>query len=595
MSETARLIREKADIVEVVSEHVVLRRSGRNYLGLCPFHGEKTPSFNVNRERGIFRCFGCGIGGDVFTFLQRFLNIPFHEAMKLLAERYNVPIEVSPREKEERDDRRVLREVNELAWQFFAERLRASEGNAARSYLEGRGLPADTWERFGLGYAPESWDSLHRFLNAKKVPASLQEQAGLVIERQTGGYYDRFRHRAIFPIRSDRGAILGFGGRVLGTDEPKYMNSPETALYQKGRVLYGLDQAKDAIREKGRALLVEGYLDVITAHLHGFPETVGSLGTALTPFQARALLRYAGKVVVAYDSDKAGVLAAQRGVETLEEVARGVGIELSILQIPAGKDPDGFLRMNGAEAFRDLLDAALPLPEFLLETAIGGEAETPEGKARAIQRALPILRKIPSLVERDERIRRLAERLKVREESIRLEIGRIFRHNSKPSNRAISGAVKDRTTRAEEGLLYLMVEHPSTRECVLSRLKEIPFRESTCQLISERIEEGNVSWPTLLEQTKEPEAQALLSALMFSEEPQGWPDLDQMGSAFITVVELHHWEERKAQLGQELMKAEDEDRAELGRQFQQAAMRSMELNGIIQGLRMPLDTEVQVR
>ncbi|HEY9766001.1 MAG TPA: DNA primase [Chroococcales cyanobacterium] len=583
-------VREKADILEVIGEYVVLRRSGRNHLGLCPFHGEKTPSFNVNPQRGIFRCFGCGAGGDVFAFLMRMNGQSFPEVLRTLAERYGVRLEA--RSERDFDERKVLREANELAMDFFKENLLHPErGRSARAYLEARDIGVEAWEKFDLGFAPSGWSSLHDFLIARKISGELQEAAGLAISRPSGGHYDRFRDRLIFPILSDMGHPLGFGGRVLGNEEPKYMNSPETTLYQKGKILYGLHQAKKVIKAKGRALLTEGYLDVISCHLHGFEEAVGVLGTALTPIQARSLLRYAQRVVVSYDSDRAGVMAAERGSATLEEVSRGVGIEVSILRIPDGKDPDGFLRNHGAERFGTLIEEAQSLSLFQVEAAIGTEErESPEAKARAVERALAVIRRIPSPVEQDERIRLLAERLGIREESVRLEIRRNFRHNSKPSGR--TGPVKDRAERAEEGLLHLMVEHPPTRKLVATRLAGIPFSEGTRQALRERIEandpgEGESTkgyWERLLKETIEQEAHTLVSALLFNEEPQGWTDFDQMGLAFIATVELRHWEERKAELGQALKNAVGEERTELGRRFQQAATRSLELNGIIQGL-----------
>lgn len=592
MSDTIQQVRDRADILEVIGEHVVLRRTGRNYVGLCPFHGERTPSFNVNPQRGIYRCFGCGKGGDVFSFLMEHLHIGFGEALRMLADRYGVKIETMV----ESDERTALREAVTLAQQYFQERLQSPQAKGARDYLERRGLPSEVWERFGLGFALPEWDALYKHLKAKGLSDEVMEKAGLS-KPGSHGFIDQFRGRVTFPIKSEMGKVLGFGARAMSDDGPKYLNSPETAIFQKGRILYGLDLAKSVIKEKGRALLVEGYMDVITSHLHGYKETVGVLGTALTPVQARSLLRYAQHVVVAYDSDAAGKQAAQRGIQTLEEVTRGLGLEVSILELP-NKDPDEFLRAHGSEPFEQLIMQSRELSDYQIEEVLRslGSVSTPEAKAKAVTRIIPVIRRISSPVEQDERIRSLSERLGVREESIRLEIRKVFRHNSKPALRTLPVSVKDRTTRAEEGLLYLMVEHAPTREMVAERLKDIPFHgihQKLRQCIERHQgEQSEVSWERMLEETVGEEEHALVSALMFNEEPQGWSDIEKIGMAFLATVELSYWEEQKTLLGKALSEAiTDEEKQNLVMQFQQATRRSMELNGVIKGL----DSEVPVR
>jgi DNA primase len=319
-------VRARADIVEVIGEAVVLKRSGRNFTGLCPFHQERTPSFNVNPEKQIFRCFGCGEGGDVFSFVMKSQHQTFPEALKGLADRYGIQL---PDRRPDDDERTHMREVNDQAASFYQQMLANEEfGAKARAYLQDRGVGPDLQKKFGLGFAPGQWDSLHRYLLGQKVPTPLQESAALVRPRGSGsGHYDYFRNRIMFPIHNEASQVVGFGARAIDPgDEPKYLNSPETLLYRKGNLLYGLNQARDAIKARDSAVLMEGYMDVIMAHAYGFNHAVGVLGTALTPAQARILLRYTpGKrVVIAFDADRAGQVAAERGLATLTDVTQGV-------------------------------------------------------------------------------------------------------------------------------------------------------------------------------------------------------------------------------------------------------------------------------
>lgn len=524
VEDPAAEVRRRADIVEVISESVVLKRSGRNYLGLCPFHNERTPSFNVNPERQIFRCFGCGEGGDVFTFVMKREHQTFPEALRLLADRYGVTL---PDRRPDSDERQALREINEKAAGFYQRMLAHAEfGAKARQYLESRGLGPEWQAHFGLGYAPPQWDGLHRYLLAEKVPVALQETAALVRARPSGsGHYDYFRHRVIFPITNEAGQVVGFGARAIeAEDEPKYLNSPETPLYHKGNLLYGLQQARDAIKAQDQAILMEGYMDVITAHAHGFTNAVGVLGTALTPNQARTLLRYTpGKrVVIAFDADRAGQIAAERGLSTLTDVTAGVGLEARVLAVPEGKDPDAFLRKEGPEAFARLLKDAPDLTKFLLTRAIGAEnLKTPEGRNRAVSACVPILRKIENLITQGYYVTWLSEFLGVREETVRLEIGRGMRHNGSPSRGAQLLVKKLSSREAEQILLYLMVELPTVRQAVREQLAEIAF-EGIHQDIRERIEQmaavsGNPSWADLIDQFAGLETQKTVSAIMFAE------------------------------------------------------------------------------
>lgn len=555
-----QLIRDRADLVEIIGETVVLKRSGRNYLGLCPFHGERTPSFNVNPERGIFRCFGCGEGGDVFAFVQRLHNLSFPEALKLLADRYGIAL--GERDKEADDARKQLREVNDLAMRFFQERLRHPEaGREAREYLQGRGLPPELWEKFALGWAPGEWDGLSRHLGRHGVSIELQEAAGLARRRKDGsGAYDMFRSRVIYPITGVLGQVIAFGGRILkeAEREPKYLNSPDTALYQKGQHLYGLFQAKGAMQERDRAILVEGYMDVLALHQFGFAEAVGVLGTALTREQAKSLLRYTKRVVVSYDADRAGQLATDRGVATLEEVAPGMGLEARIIRVPSGKDPDAFLREKGALAYEGLIGSAPSLWDYLIARAIEtvkGDPESGEYRQRVAEVCAPILGRIPSEIVKAEIAKRLLDGYGVnaspeQEAGLRLEIGRRMRHNKKPRFTAPGGTgvtpVRRRgDEKAETELLALMVESSEVRALVREQLAGVPFGREEYQILRERLEawpaEQTLTWEALLREGPGEQDPRLISNLAFSADAGKWPDPAGYAEMLIHALSLNFW------------------------------------------------------
>jgi DNA primase len=427
-SELLDEIRSRADIVELVGQFVGLKRAGANWKGLCPFHTEKTPSFTVNPARGIFHCFGCGAGGDVFGFLMRHDRLGFPEAVRSLAERTGVVLPTKP-EAEPDSQLESLRRTMALAAEFYTRSLWEPTGEKAREYLAKRGVDFEVARRFGMGYAPEGWNVL---LAAMAKQALSEEQlalAGLVIPRQTGaGFYDRFRGRLLFPIRDVQGRVIAFGGRALGMEEPKYLNSPETPLYVKGRTLYALDVARGAIREKNRAVIVEGYLDCLMAHQHGFGETVAALGTAFTESQLALLRRYADEVVALFDADAAGQKASTRLEEMMNDamdlqnlgwsVARTGDFERSgafsikVALLPAGHDPDSLLRAEGAPALTARLESARPLLSFVLDRTLQDEdLTTSRGRAVAHARVAQLLSKVSSAEEATTLSREAARRL----------------------------------------------------------------------------------------------------------------------------------------------------------------------------------------
>jgi len=394
-------VRSASDIVQIIGERVPLRRAGRTWKGLCPFHAEKTPSFTVNSERQIWHCFGCNKGGDVFSFLMEQDKVTFPEALTILAERAG--IDAAPADRKPLDARRErLYQATALARDFFRAALASDAGSTARSYLAGRGFEPAMLERFQVGWAPEGWDSLATALG-KLLPGSVLEEAGLTARRGDGTYYDRFRNRVIFPIEVGPGRVAGFGARALrDEDTPKYLNSPETPIYRKGSVLFGLPAARAAIRERRKVLLAEGYLDVTRLHAAGFANAVSTSGTALTPEQARALARFEADVVLVYDGDDAGVRAADRALDPLLEA----GLSVKVLILPGGEDPDSFLRKEGTQAFTRLLEAASDPPAFLAGaelTSAGGANPTSEARVR---RYVDLLGRVEDPIRRRMLIRR---------------------------------------------------------------------------------------------------------------------------------------------------------------------------------------------
>ncbi len=415
-------IRGIADIVEVVSEVVLLKKTGKNYIGLCPFHSEKTPSFTVSPDKQIFHCFGCGVGGNVFSFLMKQEGMSFPEAVRALARRYGIEVpdrKLSPGQKRRLDEREQLLAINRMALEYYRRALNGSpEGGKAPMYLQRRKLSGETVDRFKLGYAPGGWDNILSYLRRKGVRPALMEKCGLVIPRKnSSGYYDRFRDRIIFPIFDHSMQVAGFGGRVLDDSLPKYLNSPETPVYHKSRSLYGLPQAKKFCREKGSVHIVEGYFDLIALHQHGISNSVATLGTSLTAEHVRILrggIGEKGRVILVYDSDEAGIKAARRSIAVFD---KGY-VNAQILVLESGYDPDAYIFQFGADSFKDAAKNALGIIPFLLETAVNTHGLTIEGKVRVIADLQKPLASITDSVERSLYVKEVAERLGIDENAL---------------------------------------------------------------------------------------------------------------------------------------------------------------------------------
>jgi len=508
-------VRERAAIQDVVADYVSLKKSGANYLGLCPFHGEKTPSFNVNPARAIFHCFGCGVGGNVISFIMKMEGLTFPEAVKFLAKRVGVIIEEhppTPQEKRRLDEREDLYRITELAVRFYRRILKEEpSGKTGRRYLERRGVDEATAETYRLGFAPDKWDSLTRYLEKQKACLETAEKLGLLRKRDNGGYYDLFRNRLLFTIADPYGKPVGFGGRVLDDSLPKYINSPESPIYHKSEILFGVDLAKQAMREEGAAIIVEGYFDHLALYQAGVHYAVASCGTALTGGHLKLLQRYAGKVYTLFDSDSAGKKATFRAMELFLEG----GVPASVVELPAGEDPDSFLRKEGNEAFADRLAKARPVFDFFIRDLIAShDTGCVEGKVKVVGELAPYLKKIGNPVERDLYLR---------------EIARLLGENERTLIKAIGGArvtaatfssqreKTGRRTGTEDMLLALMGKYPEVSGKVavygVANLFS-PGLVPVAEAILTQMQAGkDVDWGLILDQVEAPEERNRLAAL----------------------------------------------------------------------------------
>jgi DNA primase len=423
-------VKNTADIVRVVSEYVRLRKTGSNHIGLCPFHPEKTPSFSVHEGKQFFHCFGCQASGDVFKFIQQIERLTFPESVKLLAGKFGISIpefKSSAEQDQNSRERQLLLEINQEAVRIFQKNLLDShEGKQALAYLRKRDLRDETLEAFDLGYASSYSDNLLRQLREKYSLDQLLRSGLIQQSDRDQSYYDRFRKRVIFPIRNEAGKVVAFGGRILGEGQPKYLNSPETLLYSKSRILYGFSHARKTIQEKKTAILVEGYMDCIALHQAGITHAVASCGTSLTDAQARLMGRFSESIVVNFDPDTAGTSATLRSLNIFLEN----GLKIRVMALPGGDDPDEFVKKNGAKAYCHLLDRAPAYFDYLLDLARAEHnVRTIEGKVAAVEKMLPYLVRLPNRIERLEQTKKVAEFFQVDESTLREELKRAAGQN----------------------------------------------------------------------------------------------------------------------------------------------------------------------
>src|SRR5881227_3845663 len=467
-------VKQQADIVRVVGEYVQLRKAGQSFRGLCPFHTEKTPSFNVHPTRQIYHCFGCGKGGDVFSFVMEMEKCEFPEALRIVAEKCGIsiprPKERSAEGRKESLERGVLVEMHREAQTFFVKQLEGTlEGKAARAYLEDRGLDQDAISRFGIGYAPSGGDALLRHLKAK-YPEKLLVESGLSSRDQGGKLFDRFRRRITFPIANESGKIVAFGCRALGDDQPKYLNSPESPIYSKSNLLYHLDRAKEGIRRQDFAILVEGYMDAIAVARVGISNVVASCGTSLAEPQIKLLGRFTRRVIVNYDPDAAGQIATERSLSLLLEQ----DFEVRVLALPPvgdkKADPDLFIREMGAEAYLKLVKEAPPYVDYLIARARQMDLTTGEGKLRAVNFLLPYVQKIPNRILRSEWATRIAQQLRLEEPVLRAALSKAAaerRSELKLQPELVARAAKP----VERRLIRMLAEAQGFRQELAKRLQ----------------------------------------------------------------------------------------------------------------------------
>ncbi|MCP4681137.1 MAG: DNA primase [Desulfobacterales bacterium] len=464
-------IKRTADIVELIGQFVQLKKAGRNYVGLCPFHAEKAPSFTVSPERQTFHCFGCKKGGDIFSFWMEYHSSTFPEALRDLAERYHVTISEGFSGAEERKkaaQRDTLRRINEITAEYFEEALKHKiQGGAAGNYLNKRSISKEIISEFRLGFAPDKWDGLVSALRQNKLDLDMAVQAGVVVPRKSGGYYDRFRGRLMFPISDLRKNIVAFGGRVLDDSLPKYLNTPETPIFHKSESLYGLNTSLEAIRKKQRAVIVEGYMDLLALRKHGLEEVVATLGTALTAMHVRKLKGYTKEVLVVFDSDEAGRAAVLKSLP----VFSNEGLSAKAVVLPDGHDPDSFVNKNGLANFLELLDRALPMFDFYLEQKLTPNVQDVEGKVRVIEEIIPLLSGFRSDTQRSLYIHRVSERIGIKEEVIFSELARHGNSSRNASKRNMNERLNPQKAKRNQNdiqQLDLLVHHPHAAERLIA-------------------------------------------------------------------------------------------------------------------------------
>ncbi|MDD3982945.1 MAG: DNA primase [Candidatus Omnitrophota bacterium] len=557
-------ILSRVDIVELISAYIPLKKAGRNFRACCPFHNEKTPSFMVSPDKQIYHCFGCGESGNAFKFLMRHERMEFTEAVELLARRCGVVIPQLSADRNAEGVNAQIFKANQLAAGFFSARLFSTAGSAALTYLQERGLRREILESVGVGLAPDSWDGLISFMRGKGIPLSLLDKAGLITPRQGGGYYDRFRNRIMFPISDARSRIIGFGGRVYSAADKgvKYINSPETAVYTKGRNLYGLNLSKDAVRKKDCAVVVEGYLDFLIPYQEGVDNLVASQGTALTEEQIRLLKRYASGVVIIYDGDKAGESAALRALELFIE--EGMNVRVAVL--PQGDDPDTFVRREGPEAFRGLIDGAKEIFDYKLGVLksrhnVSGAA----GKDAVAAEMLSIISKFHSAVVRSEYLRVLAGELNVPEEALLEELNKIKSGRKEGRRTERDKQVPSRETEAvlpaEKLLIQLMLQENELISRIRDSLDPADFQSRTAGQIVRTMFELSaqgvcVGAGMIMNHLEGSGISGIVCDPVLSSEDVSAEEKEKMASDCVKRIKMHNMNNRRRCLHQQIKDAQ---------------------------------------
>jgi len=448
-------IREAASIEEVVGQYVKLERRGKNLLGLCPFHADTKPSFTVSPDKGIFHCFGCGAGGNVISFVMQYHRLSFPEAAMELARRYSITLalrDLGPEESRRAKKRQIFYDLHQEALAFYQGTLEGKAGGPARDYLAHRGLTPEIIRTYRLGYAPPQWDGLRRHFQGRGLSVEAAAEAGLLMPRASGGYYDRFRDRVMFPIFDRQDRVVAFGGRIIGEGEPKYLNSPESPLYSKGRLLYGLPQARESLRQQDLALVVEGYLDLLALRVYGVEPVVATLGTALTREQVRLLKSMVSGVVLVFDGDPAGAKAMCRSFPLFGQE----GLPVRVIPLPAGMDPDNYVQAHGPDLFAAPWEAAQPWLTFLLNSLVDTHGLSIEGRVKVVDELRLYFQALQDPVEQGLWLKFAAERLGVAEADLRLSLTRTAPAFQRGLDRGRGISIN-----LEKGLLRWILHHPA--------------------------------------------------------------------------------------------------------------------------------------
>jgi DNA primase len=573
-------LKQHADIVVVIQDYVSLKKTGATFKGLCPFHGEKTPSFHVNRDKGFFHCFGCGAGGDVFKFLELRENVAFPDAVRMLAQRFGLSLpelEQSDEQRTNTAERESLLKVHDAAATWFREQLALPAAARVRTQISDRGVSEATSEVLGLGFAPR--DGLKEALLGTGFSQALLLRAGLLVQREDGTVVGRFRNRLMIPIRRETGSVIAFGGRAVDADQqPKYLNSPETPIYSKSRTLYGLNLSKSAIRESGFVILVEGYFDFAQVYQAGFHAIVASCGTALTPSQAQQLRRFAGKVVLSFDPDAAGQVATAKSCEML--VAEG--FEVNVAMLPAGEDPDAHVRKHGPQGYAARLRASKPYLDYLLDrSAARHNLRNAEGRARFVAEVLPIVERIPDRTRQELFVEAVAGKAGVGGDSIWAQVSKVAtRWQPALTSSELPGL--GQVTKAEKGLIWWLVHQPGPALDALQTLDSADLEalasRSVLDLAQKLNDDRGFSSSVLLERLNASEAQLVTGVASESE-----PHVHDAAECALILKRLRYERERAA-LQREIDRLQRERGADVGDELQELLVRKYELIQRIDGL-----------
>lgn len=558
-------VRDATDIVDVISQYVSLKRRGKSFSGLCPFHQEKTPSFHVDPVKGFYHCFGCGEGGNVFSFIMKMDKITFPEAVRHLAQKANIDIPVVEEDPDALKETQALYHANKMAAQFFREcLLKTQAGKKAGVYLAQRGFHEDIAELFLIGYAPNRWDGLIQKGERESVPLDVLQKAGLIISRKEGsGFYDRFRGRLMFPVFNMSGHVIGFGGRALKQEKgiPKYINSPETSIYRKSHILYGLYQSREGIRKQDRVIFVEGYTDLMRLHQVGLPYGVATSGTALTEGQAHLISRYTKNIILVYDGDSAGFAAALRGADVL----LSSGLHVQVAPLPNGTDPDLYLKDHDLSSFNQLLSESKSIVEFQLARK-KQNLETPADKSNAANELLDTINKVKDPVERQLMIRELAEKLGIEESLLHQKIRKLKQRDKQTESEedTVSETVREK---AEKTLLRIILESSDTwAEAIFSLIQPGDFQHEMLRKLATSLNELILQRVSLEAETilnrlvGNPDAYECAVSLMATPLPLGQnADLNQLGLDCIVFLKEEEIRQSIFSIRQEMRKHQNDE------------------------------------